>query len=95
MTHRKLVAVLFGMLVIAGFSATSFAQKAEPEDFDSYKLRIDAGWRLPESFRRPHGLGSTTATGPIDLQKDLGFPHLLHIYWAKPTAKLTRKNHLY
>jgi hypothetical protein len=83
------------MLLFAGFSATSFAQKAEPEDFDAYKLRIDADWYYvsPSGF-----LQGTTAGGPnvpeIDLQKDLGLPNY-STFAGKLDWKFTRKNHLY
>jgi hypothetical protein len=95
MKHRKLVAILSGMLVFAGFSATSFAQKAEHEDFDAYKLRIDANWYYAD----PSGfIQGTTAGGPnvpeIDLQKDLGLP-TYSTFAGKLDWKFTRKNHLY
>ncbi len=95
MTHRKLIATLSAMLLFAGLSATSFSQKAEHEDFDAYKLRIDAFW----FYASPSGYiqASTTnsmITTPIDLQKDLGLPDY-STFIGKADWKFTRKNHLY
>ncbi|MCU1249857.1 MAG: hypothetical protein JWQ49_2886 [Edaphobacter sp.] len=48
MTDRKLHKVLSGTLVLAtscspSLSAAAFSQTTEKENFDHYKLRIDAG----------------------------------------------------
>ena len=48
MTDRKLHKVLSGtlvlaILVLASLSAAAFSQTTEKENFDDYKLRIDAG----------------------------------------------------
>jgi hypothetical protein len=94
MTHRKLVAVLSGMLLFAGFSATSFSQKAEHEDFDSYKLRIDADWYYANPSGYLEGTTSGANVAPIDLNKDLGFP-TYSTFAGKADWKFTRKNHLY
>ena len=93
--HRKLVALLSGMLIFAGLSATSFSQSTEHEDYDAYKLRIDAFW----FYASPSGYiqASTTnniITTPIDLQKDLGLPDY-STFIGKADWKFTRKNHLY
>ncbi len=87
--------MLSGLLLFAGFSATSFAQKVEPEDFDSYKLRIDATWY----YSTPSGYiqGSTNGTvlpPQVDLQKDLGLPNY-STFAGKADWKFTRKNHLF
>lgn len=94
MTHRKLTTILSVMLVFAGLSATSFSQKPEHEDFDSYKLRIDTAWY----YSSPSGYIQASGTGPdigtIDLQKDLGLPNY-STFAGKVDWKFTRKNHLY
>jgi hypothetical protein len=95
MTHRKLITLLSAILLFAGLSATSFSQKVEHEDFDAYKLRIDAAW----FYASPSGYiqASTTnsmITTPIDLQKDLGLPDY-STFIGKVDWKFTRKNHLY
>jgi hypothetical protein len=94
MTHRKLVTLLSGMLLFAGLSATSFSQSKEHEDFDAYKLRIDAAWY----YSSPSGYIQASASGPniptIDLQKDLGLPNY-STFAGKADWKFTRKNHLY
>ena len=95
MTHRKLVALLSGMLLFAGFSATSFSQTTEHEDYDAYKLRIDAFW----FYASPSGYIQSTVTNgvngnTIDLQKDLGLPDY-STFIGKADWKFTRKNHLY
>ena len=96
MRHRKFVAMLSGLLLFAGFSATLFAQKKpEPEDFDAYKLRIDAFW----FYASPSGYIQSAVTNgingnTIDLQKDLGLPDY-STFIGKADWKFTRKNHLY
>jgi hypothetical protein len=94
MTHRKLVAVLSGMLFFAAFSATSFSQKVEPEDFDAYKLRIDAAWYYSNPSGYIQASGSGPNVGTIDLQKDLGLPNY-STFAGKADWKFTRKNHLF
>jgi len=82
------------MLLFAGLSATSFSQKAEHEDFDSYKLRIDAAWYYSTPSGYIQASGSGPNVGTIDLQKDLGLP-TYSTFAGKADWKFTRKNHLF
>jgi hypothetical protein len=94
MTHRKLITVLSGMLLLAGLSAKSFSQSDKSEDLDNYKLRIDATWFYTTPSGYLQASGNTTATGPIDLQKDLGLPNY-STFAGKADWKFTKRNHLY
>jgi hypothetical protein len=91
MMRRKLCTGLSGMVLIASLSTAAFSQVVEREDFDAYKLRIDAGWY----YSNPSGniLGSND-TGSVDLNKDLGF-NSYPTFSGKVDWKFTRKNHLY
>ncbi len=77
---------LFPLLLTA-----SLLHAAENEDFDAYKLRIDAGWFYSNPSGSFHG---TNDTGSIDLTKDLGF-NSYPTFSGKLDWKFTRKNHLY
>jgi hypothetical protein len=91
MTHRKLYTALSGMVVFASLSAAAFSQTTEKEDFDAYKLRIDAGWY----YSNPTGsIQGASDTGSIDLNKDLGFSSY-PTFSGKVDWKFTRKNHFY
>jgi hypothetical protein len=92
MTHRKLIAVLSGVVLFAGFSSTSFSQVVvDREDFDAYKLRIDTDWY----YVTPSGsLQGSVDNVAIDLQKDLGYG-TYSTFAGKVDWKFTRKNHLY
>lgn len=81
---------LMGMALF-GFTAVSIAQVVEHEDFDSYKLRIDAAWFYSNPTGSIHG---ESDTGSVDLNKDLGFATYSTIS-GKVDWKFTRKNHLY
>ncbi len=70
MTHRKLHIALWGMVFPARLSAAPFLHAPEKEDFDAYKLRIDAGRYYSNPTGSIHGASDT---GSIDLTKDLGF----------------------
>lgn len=64
---------------------------AQSEDFDSYKVRIDAFW----AYSSPSGnLQGSADSGTVDLQKDLGFNSYSTIV-GKIDWKFTRKNHFY
>ena len=83
------------MLLFAGFSSPSFSQSKEHEDYDNYKLRIDAFW----FYASPSGYIQSTVTNgingnTIDLQRDLGIPDF-STFIGKADWKFTRKNHLY
>jgi hypothetical protein len=70
MAHRKRHVLLSGTVLFASLSAAAFSQTTEKEDFDAYKLRIDAGWY----YSNPTGsIQGASDTGSIDLNKDLGF----------------------
>jgi hypothetical protein len=94
MTHRKLSTILSATLLFAGLSATSFCQSTEHEDFDNYKLRIDAGWYYSSPSGYIQASGSGPNVGTIDLQKDLGLPNY-STFAGKVDWKFTRKNHLF
>lgn len=94
MTHRRLITLLSAMLLSAGLSATSFSQSAEHEDFDSYKLRIDAAWYYSTPSGYIQASGNGVNIGTIDLQKDLGLPNY-STFAGKADWKFTRKNHLF
>jgi hypothetical protein len=54
---------------VLGLLASVPKRKAQTEEFDSYKLKLDGfGYSCPSG----HVQGSIDS-GPIDLQKDLGF----------------------
>ena len=82
------------MLLFAGLSATSFSQSDKNEDLDNYKLRVDATWFYTTPSGYLQASGNTTATGPIDLQKDLGLPNY-STFAGKADWKFTKRNHLY
>jgi hypothetical protein len=91
MTHRKLYTALSGMVVFASLSAAAFSQTTEKEDFDAYKLRVDAGWY----YSNPTGsIQGASDTDSIDLNKDLGFSSY-PTFSGKVDWKFTRKNHFY
>jgi hypothetical protein len=77
---------LFPLLLTA-----SLLHAADKEDFDTYKLRIDAGWFYSNPSGSLHG---TNDSGSIDLTKDLGF-NSYSTFSGKVDWKFTRKNHLY
>jgi hypothetical protein len=77
--------------LFASLSAAAFSQTTEKEDFDAYKLRIDAGWY----YSNPTGsIQGASDTGSIDLNKDLGFSSY-PTFSGKVDWKFTRKNHFY
>jgi hypothetical protein len=89
--HRALSAVL----VMACLSATPHLRASDKsdtkEDFDTYKLRVDAGWYYSNPTGSLHGANDT---GSVDLQKDLGFESY-STFSGKVDWKFTRKNHVY
>jgi hypothetical protein len=91
MTHRKLNATLLGMALFAGFLAGPYLRAQDRDDFDTYKLRIDAGWYYSNPTGSIHG---SNDTGSVDLQKDLGFESY-PTFSGKVDWKFTRKNHFY
>ncbi len=91
MTHRKLRALLFGIILFASFSAASYLHAEEPEDLDAYKLRIDAGWYYVSPSGNFHASNDAST---IDINKDLGFGSY-STFAGKVDWKFTRKNHLY
>jgi hypothetical protein len=83
------------MLLLASLSTVTCLHASEKadakEDFDAYKLRVDAGWYYSSPTGTLHG---TSDNGSIDLQKDLGF-RSYSTFSGKVQWKFTRKNHLY
>ena len=89
--RRKLYTGLSAMVLFVSFSAVAVSQVSEKEDFDTYKLRIAAGWFYVNPTGSIHG---ATDIGSVDLQKDLGFSSY-PTFSGKVDWKFTRKNHLY
>ena len=87
----KLCPGLSGMVLFFSLSAVAVSQVSEREDFDTYHLRIDAGWY----YLNPTGnIQGSNDTGSVDLNKDLGFSSYSS-FSGKVDWKFTRKNHLY
>jgi hypothetical protein len=55
MRCRKLYALLSGTGLLANISAAAVSQIVEREDFDAYKLRIDAGFYYSNPTGSIHG----------------------------------------
>jgi hypothetical protein len=95
MTQRKLVTMLSAILLLAGTAAKSFSQSTEHEDYDAYKLRLDAFWFYASPSGYIQGSTNMGVNGDtIDLKKDLGLPDF-STFIGKADWKFTRKNHLY
>ncbi len=93
MTARDFYTAMSNVVVVLGLLAASCLHAAETakEDFDAYKLRIDAGWFYSDPTGTIHGANDS---GSIDLSKDLGF-NSYPTFSGKVDWKFTRKNHLY
>jgi hypothetical protein len=93
MTGTKLRIAISGIVVFASLLAASFSRAEEKgkDDFDIYKIRIDAGWYYSDPTGSIHG---SNDSGSIDLNKDLGFESY-PTFSGKVDWKFTRKNHLY
>ena len=91
MTYRNQCAALSGMVLLASLLAGSYLHAQEKEDFDAYKLRIDAGFYYSSPTGSIHGASDNDT---IDLTKDLGF-NSYPTFSGKVDWKFTRKNHLY
>jgi hypothetical protein len=77
-------------LVIAVCSVLAPRVSAQ-EDFDDYKIRLDAFWFYSNPTGTIQGQGDTV---PIDLVKDLNFSSY-STFSGKVDWKFTRKNHFY
>ncbi len=65
--------------------------RAQSDDFDQYKLRLDTYW----FYSNPGGsVQGNSDEVPVDFQKDLGF-NSYSTFAAKADWKFTRKNHFY
>ena len=65
--------------------------KAQSEDFDQYKIRLDGAW----FYSKPTGsIRAEADTVPIDFTKDLNFSNY-STFAGKLDWKFTRKNHFY
>jgi len=93
MTGRKLHILISGIAVFASLLVAPCLQAEEKgkDDFDIYKLRVDAGWFYSNPCGTLHG---SNDSGSIDLNKDLGFESY-PTFSGKMDWKFTRKNHLY
>jgi hypothetical protein len=93
MTGGKLHIVISGIVVFASLLVAPclHAQEKGKEDFDNYKLRVDAGWFYSDPTGSIHG---SNDSGSIDLTKDLGFESY-PTFSGRVDWKFTRKNHLY
>jgi hypothetical protein len=80
-----------GIVLFASLSVPAFSQTIAKEDFDAYKLRIDAGFYYSNPTGSIHGASDA---GSIDLTKDLGF-NSYPTFSGKVDWKFTRKNHFY
>jgi hypothetical protein len=81
--------LVLALLLCAGLPHLVWAQPSD--DFDQYRLRIDAAWL----YNYPSG--SVKAQGdtlPLDFSQDLHFPSF-STFTGKVDWKFTRKNHLY
>jgi len=75
-------------LVLLAFPATL---RAQSEDFDDYKIRLETFWFYSNPSGTIQGQGDTVA---IDLVKDLNF-NTYSTFAGKVDWKFTRKNHFY
>jgi len=91
MKHRKLRTILSGIALFATLATAPSLHAAEHEDWDTYKLRIDAGWYYVSPSGNFHASNDSST---IDLNKDLGFGNY-STFAGKADWKFTRKNHLY
>ena len=93
MTGRKPHIAVSGIIVLVSLLAAPFlhAEEKGKDDFDIYKLRVDAGWYYSDPTGSIHG---SNDSGSIDLNKDLGF-NSYPTFSGKVDWKFTRKNHLY
>ncbi len=93
MAAQKFHIAMYKVLVVVGLLAASYLHAAETpkEDFDAYKLRVDAGWFYSDPTGTIHGANDS---GSIDINKDLGF-NSYPTFSGKVDWKFTRKNHLY
>ena len=92
MRRKKISALFSGTVLLASLSGVAFSQVVvEKEDFDAYKLRIDAGFYYSNPTGSIHGASDNDT---IDLTKDLGFQSY-PTFSGKVDWKFTRKNHLY
>jgi hypothetical protein len=93
MIGRKLHIAISGIVVFASLLVAPCLQAQEKgkEDFDSYKLRVDAGWFYVDPTGSIHG---SNDSGSVDLTKDLGFESY-PTFSGRVDWKFTRKNHLY
>jgi hypothetical protein len=91
MMRRKLFTGLAAVVLFVSLSAVAVPQVSEREDFDSYKLRIDAAWFYSNPSGSIHG---ETDSDSVDLQKDLGYSSY-STFTGRVDWKFTRKNHLY
>ena len=89
----RLAVPIFSLCVVCLVAAVPSLRAQSDDEFDSYKLKLEGFW----VYASPSGsLQSSvqTATGPIDLQKDLGFNNY-STFMGKLDWKFTHKNHLY
>jgi hypothetical protein len=87
MAHRKLHTAFSGMVLLTSLSVVAFSQTIEKDDFDSYKLRVDAGWLYSDPTGTLHG---SNDSGSINLNKDLGV-NSYPTFSGKVDWKFTRK----
>lgn len=81
----------FTFLVLITAVPRLYAGSDDKEDFDSYKLRIDAFWFYANPSGSIEGAGHN---GFVDFQKDFGLTSY-STFSGKLDWKFTRKNHLF
>lgn len=84
--RRALAASFFCLLAIV-----PNMHAADQEDFDSYKIKVEAFW----FYAQPSGsLSGSASRGYVDFQKDVGF-NSYSTFSGRVDWKFTRKNHLF
>jgi hypothetical protein len=81
--------ICFGLILLLTLPAALHGQ--QQDEFDNYKLRLDAYW----FYSNPSGtIQGNSDTVPVDFDKDLGF-NTYSTFSGKADWKFTHKNHFY
>jgi hypothetical protein len=90
-SHPRLAFIPLGLL-LALFLASAPLRAQQSEEFDQYKIRVDAFWFYSNPSGTIHGTGGTDV--PINFRTDLGFD-TYPTFSGKLDWKFTHKNHFY